>query len=488
METKPILIAAVAAVAWAQLPSSQAPLPKKLVNLNVVALDSHDRPVTDLTGGDIQITDAGKPQQLVYFKHNDERLQTQAALAPGEYSNRAGSRPPHVTVILFDRLNDSLGPSGAALNDLSHSLERMEAGGADLYLYFLTKQAKLYPVRPLPGGDSAGAKPLPATWTHDAKSLIEAANNATYSLRLGGIDEGQLITMTYSAVANLARQMAGLPGRKDIVWITHGVPIEIRDIGGQPVDFTPYLRRLCAELDRANVALYPVQQTPPGMAMGGPEAQHSGLGAEETLVQFAQLTGGRESEGGDIGNVIRQAMIDVRTSYQVAYEPPDANWDGKFHKLRVTTKRKGVKLQSKSGYYAWAEQPADEQDAIGTVVGSPSDSAEIGVRVVKSAAGGGLLRLKARIDAADVALIQDGNQYTGSLLVTMAGYSDEGQIQTGKLVPVDLKMTAAQRDQALKEGIPYETEVRVGPTVKQIRLVVLDTRLGMAGSVTVSAK
>lgn len=137
-----MLLAGALAVAWGQLPSPQGSLPKKLVNLNVVALDNHDQPGVDLTAADLQVTDAGMPQQIVFFRHNDERLQAPATLAAGEFSNRVGGRQAHATVILIDRFNDSIGPSGADMNELGHALEKMESGGGDRYFYFLTKQMK----------------------------------------------------------------------------------------------------------------------------------------------------------------------------------------------------------------------------------------------------------------------------------------------------------------------------------------------------------
>jgi VWFA-related protein len=481
------MLLAGALAAWGQLPSPQGATSRKLENLNVVALDSHDQPVTDLTAEDLQVTDAGKPVPIVFFRHNDERLQPQAALAAGEFSNREGVKAAHVTAILFDYLNDSNGPAAAAANDLAHALAKIESGG-DLYLYFLTKQAKLYPVRQLPGGDAGSAKPLPDSWTSDAKSILEAAHAATFGLRMAGMTEGDIIVKTYEAIGTLARQMAWLPGRKNIVWITHGVPLVIPDIGGQPFDFTPFLRRLCAELDRANVALYPVQQTPPGMAMTGtPEAQHSGMSSAETLQLFGQLTGGRTNGGADIAASIRQAEKDVRTSYQIACEPAESNWDGKFHKLRVTTKRKGVKLQSKTGYYAWTGQAADEQEAVGSVVGSSADSAEIGVKVTatRSPSDPQRVHLKARIEAGDVAILQEGDRYTTALALAVAAYNGQGEAQAGKPTALDLKLTAAERDQALKDGITYGRDVRLGAPVRKVRLLVLDSRLGTAGSVTV---
>ena len=49
---------------------------------------------------------------------------------------------------------------------------------------------------------------------------------------------------------------------------------------------------------------------------------------------------------------ITQAEADARTNYSLEYEPPARNWDGKYHKLRVTVARKGIRIQSEHGYYA----------------------------------------------------------------------------------------------------------------------------------------
>ncbi len=82
----------------------------------------------------------------------------------------------------------------------------------------------------------------------------------------------------------------------------------------------------------------------------------SGIGSVATLNELAELTGGRSDAGKDIGAALRQAINDMRTSYQIGYCRP-ANWDDKFHKLLVTCTRKGVRIQSKTGYFAWRRAP-----------------------------------------------------------------------------------------------------------------------------------
>ena len=89
------------------------------------------------------------------------------------------------------------------------------------------------------------------------------------------------------------------------------------------------------------------------------------MGSIDTLDQFAEMTGGRPDDGKDIGAAVRQAINDARTSYQIGYYPPEKNWDDKYHKLRVTCTRKGVRIQAKTGYYAWREGPgARAEEAI----------------------------------------------------------------------------------------------------------------------------
>lgn len=130
---------------------------RKLVNLNVIAVDSHGQPITDLTGGDFQVSDAGKPQKIAFFRHIDRKQWQVPTLRPNEFSNRKGSSIPYATVILFDLLNERFGTSGTAWSELVHYLENLETAD-NLYLYLLTEEGKLYPVRGLPGAEREVAR------------------------------------------------------------------------------------------------------------------------------------------------------------------------------------------------------------------------------------------------------------------------------------------------------------------------------------------
>ena len=475
-------------------PAAAAAVAPRLVFLNVVAVDSHGDPVTELSDTDFQVQDSGKPQKIIFFRHTDTRRQQPAPLAAHEFSNRAGGDPAHATVILFDLLNEHMDARGPAWNDLIHVLQPLETSNS-VYLYLLTVTGQLYAVHPLPDPESPVPPADAAPWTRQIKTELDQAMKAVFSVRPVEIDIDTQVRMTYAALDAVAQRMAGIPGRKNIVWITHGVPIALSPAvtGTDWIDYTPFLRQLSERLDRLNVSIYPVQQIPPGMAMAGtPEAQHSGLSSEDTLQQFARYTGGRASQNSDIGAAVHQALNDVRTSYRVGYYPAPQKWDGKFHKVRVTCSRKGVRIQAKEGYYAWPEPPFDEQrqrDALSAAIGDPVDSAEIGLRVTltKDSAGEGSAGVLARMDTAEITLLHESARYSGRLRIAIAPLAESGSPQKAS-VPVasmDLDLTSEQYAAAMKTGLSFSDKIKLPPGAKKLRVVVLDCTSGALGSLTV---
>jgi hypothetical protein len=184
-------------------------------------------------------------------------------------------------------------------------------------------------------------------------------------------------------------------------------------------------------------------------------------------------------------------MSDVRISYQIGYYPPSGNWDGKFHKLRVASRRKNVRLQAKTGYYAWPDPPGTRaQQAVQQAVATAFDAAEIGLRasVAPDPKELRLGHVNARIDANDIVLIHDTDQYTGQLRFAIASYPAEGPPQLSVVIPLDLHFTAQERDRALEEGIPFSRELQLPATVRTVRLIVFDRGSNAVGSITVPFK
>ena len=238
----------------------------RLVDLNVVAVDSHGQPVTDLSSDDFEITDGGKQQKIAFFHHSNRAQWQTSTLAHNELSNRSGATIPYATVILFDLMNEGFGTRGYAANQIVHALENLESADY-LYLYFLTLDGRLLAVHGF--ASEQPQQPTQGPWTRQIKSVLDDSMRTLSQQRPVDVDVAGRVEITFRALENLAQQLSRVPGRKNIVWVTDGVPIALgpeRSDTGDLVDFRPEIRKLGEALDRSGVAIYPARQ----VIYGGP--------------------------------------------------------------------------------------------------------------------------------------------------------------------------------------------------------------------------
>ncbi len=486
-----LVLAAVLPPALAQvLPEIVAPAEppdRQMVNLNLVALDSHGQPVPDLRAEDLRITDNGKAQTVALFRRRMNTAAEAFPAVPNGFTNRSSENIPGATLILFDLMNETLFTRGTAASELEKVLVSVDSPD-HLYLYLVRLDGQLYPVHGLPGPEDRPAVAGAPPWTREAKPLLEKALRETpvsrpMEQRHESVGRVQL---AFRALDAIATELARVPGYKSIVWVTDGIPIELgpQDTGtGHGMDFTPLIRQMSEAMNRSQVAIYPVRQVMLGSTNN--VNRDNGEASISTLNLFAALTGGRPDAGKDIGAALKQALTDMRTSYQVGYYPPDMNWDHKLHKLKVTTTRKGVTIRSRTAYYAWHDpRGARGEQAVNSVSRSAFDAAEIGLAGSLSRVPGGF-RLDARIDARDVALIPAGGYYDGHLVVAILGYAQGALSQPRRLVPLDIHLSAAAYDRARELGLPYIKDLTFYNLVQVLRVIVFDRGTEAVGSLTI---
>src|ERR1017187_2336210 len=122
---------------------AQAPAPGPPVRLSAVALDAGGQPVTDLTADDFKIVDQNKPQAIFFFR--EPRNRPAVKLESLEFSNRTSGVTPHVTVILFDLMNQNQPDRLDMWHALDKSLPQL-ASGESVYFYLLNLEGELVPI------------------------------------------------------------------------------------------------------------------------------------------------------------------------------------------------------------------------------------------------------------------------------------------------------------------------------------------------------
>jgi VWFA-related protein len=483
----------------AQSPSpAGAPEPMRLVRLSVEAVDDQGKPVADLSADDFRVTDQGKQQRIVLF-----RRAATAAPGPNEFSNRLSTVRRPVTVLLLDLLNEGQSEHMRSVREVSRALQELGSGDS-LYLYLLTMEGVLEPIRPI------SAAPADSQWHKQADSLLEQARKAAGRTRPRGFTQENRVKKTYVALEALSSQLAVFPGRRNIVWVTNDMPTiwpsSATSSGGTPNDSysTPmgglaqrtawaegnsrctsewmecslYLPHLTVKIEQANVAVYPVScagALDPNIA--------------RVMEEFANMTGGRSFVSKAVGVALQQAADDARGGYSIAYAPPQQSWDSKFHKVAVTCIRRGVRIQTQRRYYALPDsRPADakEQAALATTFAKPFDVDDVRLRAtVARAADQQAVRLTIRVNAEDVVLAQQGDHFGGQVTVAWVNYGAAGPVGSPGMARFVLQLTTAQREAVAKEGIPIVQDVAIDDSVQRIRLFVVDLSTDLAGSLTI---
>jgi len=312
------------------------------------------------------------------------------------------------------------------------------------------------------------------------KTLDKAMKAASHARPTEMSDTELVVKKTYVALETLANQLAALPGRRDIVWITNGMPNVWNPktpCNGDWVDCALYVPHLSVTLDKDDVAVNPVSYTSSPM----PDITRD-------MEQIAGLTGGWLYTGEDIGSVLKEVARDAASSYSIYYDPGTDNWDSKFHKVRLTVDRKGIKLRSKQRYYALPDkrpENAKQQAALATVFQRAADDPAIGLRAAIVTEPGKPAQIQIRIDPADLLLHEEGGVFTGGVAVLLADIGASGPIGAPSVAMLNVHLTREQHEAAMRDGLPAAQEHPIGDSVQKIKILVLDQGSDTAASLTI---
>jgi VWFA-related protein len=98
---------------------------------------------------------------------------------------------------------------------------------------------------------------------------------------------------------------------------------------------------------RANVIVYTISTNFPG---GGP--------GDKILQRIADATGGRAFQPfqlSEVANAFAEIQNDLRSQYELSYRPANFVHDGRYRTIAITAVHKGLKVRSRTGYYAPVE-------------------------------------------------------------------------------------------------------------------------------------
>lgn len=288
-----------------------------LVNVLCTVKDRKGKLVNTLTKEDFKISEDGQRQQIRYFSRETNLPLTlgllvdtsvsQWRLIPAEqeaaeiFFRRVIGRQDLAFLISFDSEVDLLQDLTGSHVLLRRALDRLRVNAP------------------------APATPLPTT------------QGPFPGLRVGG-------THFYDAVYLAAREKLALEvGRKAIVIISDG-----QDQGSKVKS-----RKAIEAAHKANVIIY-------GILFYDPRFYgRYGYSGDRTLKKMSKETGGRMIEvrrSKDLSAAFEEISQELRSQYSLGYTSSNPRRDGKFRKLKVKTRGKGLRVHARKGYYATGEK------------------------------------------------------------------------------------------------------------------------------------
>jgi len=537
-----LLVFTLTAAALAQAPIQ---ITTRLVQVAVVVRDKRGA-VADLTKGDFEILDKGKSRQIATFSvaRASDRV-ARASLPPNTFSNRLDQQsesPVAATVLLFDSLNTKfkdqadarrqvlaflkvLDPaSPIAIYALGNNLRILQDFTQDqasltraLERYRNSTSTQLANSQPEPTVDILQSPVLPGPPNPNLPDNVDLVSQILEPLQEYSID--RRVAITLSAMHAIANRMAGVPGRKNLIWISSAFPLNLGfdrsglSGGGQRLNtYAGPMKDAAQAIDHANVAVYPVDargllvsnavrtempalrnQTGLGQTSNMPTPEDmAGTREIETMQLLADWTGGKAFyNSNDIHGAVKQATEDAEVTYTLGFYAEEKDLDGSYRELKVKVARKGTDVRYRKGYFATPLTAVDSQPAgeiLKNALYGPADATGLGLTasLTPDAAHAGSFILALGMDMQNLSLAAKNNRWADMLNFVIAQQAASGAVLDAVQNSIKIDVTDENRDRLLKEGLTLKVAITPAPGLGQIRVAVMDQATGNVGSLRIT--
>jgi VWFA-related protein len=385
----------------------------RLVVVDVVVTDKNQSPVHNLKQSDFTLLEGNTPQTIAHFEEHTYLKTGTAptpmpALPPGIFTNYSPA-PANgaVNVLLLDALNTPMADQAFVRQQLLKYLQQVQPG-TRIAIFGLTSHLTI-----LQGftSDPAMLKTVMTKMASKSSPLLDDSvggsgtqNSTADNLEDLNIDNSDIAETianlrqfeaehqsfqlqlrakyTLNAMSQIARYLAGFPGRKNLIWFSGSFPINVLPdtTGNFPNAFAAVassadeFRDTVDLLARSQVAVYPIDarglfnspvftasttrnytgRTGPSRMNQDAAKFFSDTAQEEgTMHDMAQSTGGRAFiNSNDLTHAVASAIEDGSNFYTLTYTPTNTASDGQFRKIKVALAQHGLTLAYRQGYYA----------------------------------------------------------------------------------------------------------------------------------------
>lgn len=523
-------IMAVSGISYAQEPTSEVPsitirANTRLVLVDVVVTDKKGQPVTGLKAEDFTVEENGKKQKIATFSPPSANQKAPQSLPPGLLTNRPEYLKPAgvPTVLLLDAANSHFQDQSYGRSQmLKYVVEQAEAGNAMAVMgltdrlqvfqdftsdpkILTTAIRKLQPQEPiLQAGTS-----LPPTLI--AGDPVLAVQIQSFQNQAVGFLLERRTQVTLQAMRDLARSLGGLPGRKNVVWLTADFPFDLipedttmsdeevvanlpslanaennvivngagQALAQQRGLHNQEIRQAEFALANAGIAVYPVDMR--GLMVRGIDVE-----VTTALKQLAGQTGGKAYVSqNEIKNGIALAASDEKASYALGYYPENKKWDGKFRTIKVKVNQGDREIRHRKGYFALdpaqVKNPNYEPD-VAAALEFRAPATQVSFMAQAKPTDPGKMRVVFLVDAHTLTAEDAAQGKKMNVSMYASVYGANGKNLETRSTKVDRTFDAATYQQILDKGMMVPIDMEMPAGAQRLGLAVLDSKTGFIGT------
>src|SRR5712692_464223 len=356
--------------AWAQEQNSGVPAPAvrvsvRLVLVDAIVTDNAGKLVTGLGAQDFTVLEDGKPQKVtaISFEQPAElaraRRSQRATMPPNVTTNRPAYRMPSgaPVIVLLDALNTPVRDQSRARMEFLKYLDTQLQPGQQIAVYTLVRSLRVLQDFT---DDPALLKAAVQSFNPTSSMQLQIADINQRLPRLSGalpdiqraekdpavfisrmqdfyneqanVATDERVGITLTAFRGIAQAVAGLPGRKSLIWVSGSFPLatysQIIQYSANPNNdpnrvriehlYEDMLRETDSVLNDAQLAVYPVDAHGlVGQLLGG--ADNQGVSAAGTLVSGAEYGQSLQLASGSLQETRAARSSSIRTSWTVRW-------------------------------------------------------------------------------------------------------------------------------------------------------------------------
>ncbi|HVN74830.1 MAG TPA: VWA domain-containing protein [Thermoanaerobaculaceae bacterium] len=266
-------------------------------------------------------------------------------------------------------------------------------------------------------------------------------------------EQASLMNLLMDSLAKLVDSLAGVPGRKAVLYVSEGIPLdpgsdvlgEAAALSGQgqpdedvttSADLRRRLREVVHRANASRITFYTINSGPSsGREVSAEVAMNPGtdvdaadfFSRDPSLVALTVGTGGLRLPNAD---ALPTMVTDMEALYSLGYSPSHYG-DGRYHRLEVRVARAGASVRCREGYLDKTPEKREE-DVTSAALFARGDDNPLGARVQlgtaeKQGRGRFLLPLTLFVPARSLVLLENGAVQEGQVSVAIAAAKAGGR-------------------------------------------------------------